>query len=55
MVEKYSKVHAKGKPQDDVDLNVLARRTVGFTGADLANVLNEAALLAARRGARKYP
>ena len=43
-------VHAKGKPlADDVDLMVLARRTPGFTGADLANVLNEAALLAARR------
>jgi cell division protease FtsH len=45
-------VHAKGKPIDaSVDLSVLARRTPGFTGADLANVLNEAALLAARRGA----
>ncbi|HEX6844266.1 MAG TPA: ATP-dependent zinc metalloprotease FtsH, partial [Actinomycetota bacterium] len=43
-------VHAKGKPLDaDVDLAVLARRTPGFTGADLANVLNEGALLAARR------
>jgi cell division protease FtsH len=43
-------VHAKGKPLDaTVDLSVLARRTPGFTGADLANVLNEAALLAARR------
>jgi cell division protease FtsH len=45
-------VHAKGKPIDPaVDLSRLARRTPGFTGADLANVLNEAALLAARRGA----
>ena len=44
-------VHAKGKPlDDDVDLHAVARRTPGFTGADLANVLNEAALLAARRG-----
>jgi len=44
-------VHAKGKPLgDDVALAVLARRTPGFTGADLANLLNEAALLAARRG-----
>ncbi|MGE5226860.1 MAG: ATP-dependent zinc metalloprotease FtsH [Planctomycetaceae bacterium] len=44
------KVHAKGKPLDpSVDLSVLARRTPGFTGADLANVINEAALLAARR------
>src|SRR5687768_1515728 len=42
-------VHARGKPLDpDVDIDVLARRTPGFTGADLANVLNEAALLAAR-------
>ncbi|MGZ4132263.1 MAG: ATP-dependent zinc metalloprotease FtsH [Actinomycetota bacterium] len=45
------KVHARGKPLDpSVDLTVLARRTPGFTGADLANVINEAALLAARRG-----
>ena len=44
-------VHAKGKPLgDDVALALLARRTPGFTGADLANLLNEAALLAARRG-----
>jgi len=43
-------VHAKGKPiADDVDLAVIARRTPGFTGADLANVLNEAALLTARK------
>lgn len=43
-------VHARGKPLgDDVELEVLARRTPGFTGADLANVVNEAALLAARR------
>jgi cell division protease FtsH len=43
-------VHAKGKPlADDVDLEVLARQTPGFTGADLANTINEAALLAARR------
>ncbi len=43
-------VHSKGKPlADDVDLAVLARRTPGFTGADLANVLNEAILLATRR------
>ena len=42
-------VHIKGKPlADDVDLNILARRTTGFSGADLANMLNEAALLAAR-------
>ncbi len=44
-------VHAKGKPlEESVDLRAVARRTPGFTGADLANVLNEAALLAARRG-----
>ena len=47
--EEILKVHAKGKPLADVDLKILARRTPGFTGADLANVLNEAALLAARR------
>jgi len=44
-------VHAKGKPvSDDVSMDVLARRTPGFSGADLANMLNEAALLAAREG-----
>ncbi|KGH47453.1 cell division protein FtsH [Modestobacter caceresii] len=44
------KVHATGKPlADDVDLETVARRTPGFTGADLANVLNEAALLTARQ------
>ena len=44
------KVHVKNKPlSDDVDLDVLARRTPGFTGADLANLVNEAALLSARR------
>ena len=43
------KVHAKGKPIDsNVDMEVLARRTPGFTGADLANLVNEGALLAAR-------
>ncbi len=43
------KVHQKGKPvAPDVDLHAVARRTPGFTGADLANVLNEAALLTAR-------
>ena len=44
------KVHAKGKPfTKDCDLDALAKRTVGFSGADLANVLNEAALLTARQ------
>ncbi|MDP2287731.1 MAG: ATP-dependent zinc metalloprotease FtsH [Actinomycetota bacterium] len=44
-------VHAKGKPMaDEVDLMAVARRSPGFTGADLANVLNEAALLTARLG-----
>jgi cell division protease FtsH len=42
-------VHVKGKPvADDVDLEVLARRTPGFSGADISNMVNEAALLAAR-------
>jgi cell division protease FtsH len=45
------KIHSRGKPLgDDIDLEVLARRTPGFTGADLANLVNEAALLAARHG-----
>jgi cell division protease FtsH len=44
-------VHAKGKPiSKEIELDVLAASTPGFTGADLANVINEAALLAARRG-----
>ena len=44
------KVHSKGKPlEESVDLTHIARTTVGFTGADLANLLNEAALLAARK------
>jgi len=43
-------VHSKGKPlADEIDLQVLARQTPGFTGADLANLINEAAILAARR------
>ena len=43
------KVHARGKPMGpDVDLDMIARRTPGFTGADLANVINEGALLTAR-------
>jgi cell division protease FtsH len=44
-------VHAQGKPlAQDVDLEIVARRTIGMSGADLANVLNEAALLTARSG-----
>ncbi len=51
--EAILQVHAKGKPlANDVDLMAVARRTPGFTGADLANVLNEAALLTARTNAR---
>ncbi|MDQ1683270.1 MAG: cell division protease FtsH [Frankiaceae bacterium] len=47
------RVHSKGKPfAPDVDLDVIARRTPGFTGADLANVINEAALLTARTDAK---
>ena len=47
--EQILKVHAKNKPlAEEVDLKVLAKRTPGFTGADLQNLLNEAALLAAR-------
>lgn len=49
--EEILKVHAKGKPlAPDVELDKIARSTAGFTGADLENLLNEAALLAARRG-----
>lgn len=50
--EAILKIHAKNKPlTDDVDLFAVAKRTPGFTGADLANVLNEAALLTARYNA----
>ena len=49
--EEILKVHSKGKPLgSDVNLGTIAKTTSGFTGADLENVLNEAALLAARRG-----
>ncbi|PJJ73411.1 cell division protease FtsH [Diaminobutyricimonas aerilata] len=51
--KRILEVHAKGKPMAaGVDLEVLARKTPGFTGADLANVLNEAALLTARSNAQ---
>jgi len=49
--EEILKIHVRDKPvADDVDLAVLARRTPGFVGADLANLTNEAAILAARHG-----
>ena len=49
--EDILKVHAKNKPlAPDVDLKIIAHSTAGFTGADLENLLNESALLAARRG-----
>lgn len=48
------KIHTRGKPvAKDIDLEVLSRRTPGFTGADLANLVNEAALLAARHGKKE--
>jgi cell division protease FtsH len=47
-------VHARGKPlTEDADLEIIARRTPGFTGADLANLVNEAALLSARSGSKE--
>ena len=51
--EAILKVHSKDKPlAEDVDLGVIAKATTGFTGADISNLLNEAALLAARRSHR---
>ncbi len=52
--EEIIKLHMKGKPfSKDADMHRLARRTVGFSGADLANMLNEAAILAAREGKKE--
>ncbi|HJF19030.1 MAG TPA: ATP-dependent zinc metalloprotease FtsH [Enterococcus columbae] len=52
--EAILRVHARNKPlADDVDLKVIAQQTPGFAGADLENVLNEAALVAARRNKKK--
>jgi cell division protease FtsH len=52
--ERILNVHSRNKPlADDVDLKLLARQTSGLTGADLANICNEAAIFAARREARK--
>lgn len=54
--EAILKIHSKGKPLgDDVRLETIAKLTVGFTGADLANTLNEAALLSARNGKSQIP
>jgi cell division protease FtsH len=52
--EDILRVHVRGKPlADDVDLEQLSRTTIGFSGADLANLANEAALTAARRGKKR--
>jgi cell division protease FtsH len=52
--EEILKIHLRGKPiDDDVDVKVLAKRTTGFVGADLENLVNEAALLAAKDGREK--
>lgn len=52
--EAVLKVHAKNKPlMEDIDLKQIAQRTPGFSGADLNNLLNEAAILTARRGKKK--
>ena len=52
--QEILKVHIKGKPiSPEVELGVIARRTPGFTGADLSNLVNEAALMAARKNKNK--
>ncbi len=52
--EAILRIHSRGKPlADDIDLKILARQTPGFTGADLANLVNEAAILAARFGKKE--
>lgn len=52
--EEIMKVHSKGKPlSKEIDLKVLAKRTPGFTGADIENMMNEAAILAARRNVKE--
>ncbi|MDH5374022.1 MAG: AAA family ATPase, partial [Acidimicrobiia bacterium] len=52
--EGIIKVHSRGKPfEEEIDSTILARQTPGFTGADLANLINEAALLAARRDKKR--
>ncbi|MGI6038085.1 MAG: ATP-dependent zinc metalloprotease FtsH [Limnochordia bacterium] len=52
--EEILKIHARGKPlAADVDLKILAQRTPGFSGADLENLMNEAAILTARRGKKR--
>jgi len=52
--EEILKIHSKGKPlAEDINLKEVAERTPGFSGADLANVFNEAAILAARRNKQK--
>ena len=52
--EEILKVHVKGKPMaEDIKLDIIAKRTPGFTGADLSNLVNEAALLTARKNKKK--
>ena len=54
--EEILKVHAKGKPLgDDVDLKQIAQTTAGFTGADLENLMNEAAITSSKRESHVYP